>query len=147
MSRRKVTMQGQIAQAIQQVNPYDRVITTLYAIEGPSPWLTAVVSQGLIGALIGQLFVNYYFVTVTEQAVVFHRADRLLGRPKEMVMAFPRQQAAMSISDYRRNAVWSSFRFHLPGQEKPSRINVHRQWRPELDQFMWGLTGMPIPTA
>jgi hypothetical protein len=31
--------------------------------------------------------------------------------------------------------VWSKFYLALPPSDKPSRINVHRFWRAELDQL------------
>jgi hypothetical protein len=148
MADRKTARQQEVAQSIYQANPSDRVITTMHAIAGPSPWLMAVLAQGgLIGALIGQLFMDYYYVTLTDQAVVFHRASSITGRPKELQTAIPRLPAAHSLSDFRRNTVWSCFWFQFPDRQKPTRINVHRKYRAELDQFVWSLTGIPVPTG
>ncbi|MEW1865063.1 hypothetical protein OG896_25220 [Streptomyces sp. NBC_00669] len=138
MAIRKSTMQEQVAQAIAEINPGDRPIATIHVQTGPSPWLIAA-----IGAM-GTLFVKYYFVTVTEQAVVFHKASRMSARPKELVAAIPRQEAARLISEVHRNTMWSSLKFLLPGQEKPTRLNVARYWRNELDQWVPAATGMPV---
>jgi hypothetical protein len=141
MAIRKGKMQEQVAEAIAQINPGDKVIVTLHSITGPSPWL-----MNAIGT-IGQLFIKYYFITVTEQAVVFHKASRVSNRPKDLVVAIPREQAQTLISDIRRNALWSSFRFQLPGEAKPTRINIARYWRPEMDQMVSVLTGAPVAGA
>jgi hypothetical protein len=138
MAIRKSTMQEQVVQAIAQINPADRPIVTFHSVTGPSPWLV-----NSFGAL-SQLFVKYYFVTVTEQAVVFHKAGRMTARPKELVAAIPRQEATQLVSDVRRNTMWSSLRFQLPGQPKPTRLNVARYWRAELDQWVPAVTGQPI---
>ncbi|MYS25118.1 hypothetical protein GA0115240_17462 [Streptomyces sp. DvalAA-14] len=138
MAIRKSTMQEQVAQAIAQINPGDTPIVTFHTVTGPSPWL-----MDNLG-LLAQAFVKYYFVTVTEQAVVFHRAGRMTSRPKELVAAIPRQEAAGLVSDVRRKALWSSLRFQLPGEAKPTRLNVGRYWRAELDQWVSAVTGQPI---
>ncbi|MBD0740472.1 hypothetical protein [Streptomyces sp. CBMA29] len=137
MAIRKSTMQEQVAQAIAEINPGDRPIATIHTVTGPSPWL--INSLGLIA----QAFVKYYFVTVTEQAVVFHKAGRMSSRPKELVAAIPRAEAAGLVSEVKRNALWSSLKFQLPGEPKPTRLNVARYWRTELDQWVPAVTGAP----
>jgi hypothetical protein len=138
MAIRKSTMQEQVAQAIAQINPGDRPIVTIHTVTGPSPWL-----MDNLG-LLAQAFVKYYFVTVTEQAVVFHKAGRMTARPKELVVAIPRHEAAGLVSNVKRRPLWSSMRFQLPGQDKPTRLNVGRYWRTELDQWVPAVTGTPI---
>ncbi|MET9363086.1 hypothetical protein ABZX93_19505 [Streptomyces sp. NPDC006632] len=137
MAMKKSTIQRQVAEAIAQANPQDRPIVTIQAIAGPSVWL-----MSLIG-VIGQAFLTYYFVTVTQQAVLLHRASRMSNRPQEIVTAIPPHEAMQMISDVRRNTLWSSFRCQLPGQPKPIRMNVHRIWRNEMDQLLGMLTGQP----
>ncbi|TDC20788.1 hypothetical protein E1265_20430 [Streptomyces sp. 8K308] len=136
----KATMRQQVAEAIARDNPTDRPLVTVHGITGPSPYLMS----GL--GLLGQLFIDYYFVTITEQAVVFHRASRASNRPKELAFVVGRAEAAALVSDGRRGTLWSSFRFRFPGREKPTRINVGRQWRAELDQFMPLILGGPMAT-
>ncbi|MER8185363.1 hypothetical protein [Kitasatospora sp. NPDC094015] len=134
----KSTMQEQVAQAIAAIEPNDRPVVTFHTITGPSPWI-----MNELG-LIGQLFVKYYFVTLTERVVVVHRAGRLANRPKELVHVIPLEQARGLVSDVRRRTLWSSLRFQFPGEAKPTRLNVARYWRTELDQFVPGLTGEQI---
>lgn len=135
MPIRKSAMREQVAQAITQINPADPAIVTLHCITGPSPWLMSPLGS------IGQLFVTYYFITVTDQAVIFHKAGRVSNRPKDLVAVIPRAEAQTLISDVRRNTLWSSFRFQLPGEPKPTRINIARSWRPEMDRLLAALTG------
>lgn len=83
MAIKKATIQQQVAEAIARINPADRPIVTIQAIAGPSVWLMSMLG------LIGQMFLTYYFVTVTEQAVVLHKASRMSNRPQEIVFAIP----------------------------------------------------------
>ena len=86
-------------------------------------------------------------LNLVEQAVVFHKAGRMSARPKELVVAIPRQEAAALVSEVKRNPLWSSLKFQLPGEAKPTRLNVARYWRPELDQWVPAVTGAPIAAA
>ncbi|MFG2979762.1 hypothetical protein ACGFYQ_00680 [Streptomyces sp. NPDC048258] len=138
MAVKKATIQQQVAEAITQANPADRPLVTIQAVAGPSVWLMSMLG------LIGQAFLTYYFVTVTEQAVVIHKASRMSNRPQEIAFAIPTDQAAGLVSEINRNAVWSHFRMQLPGQPKPTRMNVHRMWRTEMDQLLTALTGQPV---
>ncbi|MBT2466845.1 hypothetical protein J7E97_02915 [Streptomyces sp. ISL-66] len=138
MAIRKSTMQEQVAQAIREIEPNDRPVVTFHTITGPSPWL-----MNELG-LIGQLFVKYYFVTLTEQVVAVHRASRMSNRPKELVHVIPLDEARQLVTDVKRNMLWSSLRFQFPGEEKPTRLNINRYWRAELDQFVPALTGVQI---
>lgn len=138
MAVRKASMQQQVAQAIAEINPTDRPITTFHTIVGPSPWLTSMFG------LIGQAFIKYYFVTLTEQAVVIHRAGRLANRPKELLVAIPRQHAPQLLGEVKRNTLWSALYFQLPNEAQPARFNTHRIWRNERDTFVAELTGRPV---
>lgn len=137
MAIKKATMQQQVAEALARANPADRPLVTVQAIAGPSVWLMSMLG------LIGQAFLTYYFVTVTEQAVVVHKASRWSNRPQEIAFAIPAHEAAGLITGINRNAIWSDFRMQLPGRAKPARMNVHRIWRAEMDQFTTLLTGQP----
>ncbi|MGP3999428.1 hypothetical protein [Streptomyces sp. 8N706] len=132
MAMRKATMKEQVTAAIAQAAPGDRALVTVASLTGPTPWLT-----GALG-LIGQLLVKYYFITLTDQAVVLHRMHRLSQRPKEVAYAIPRAQFPMLIGDVQLNPLWSSFRLALPGEQAPTRFNVHRIWRGELQQLLAG---------
>lgn len=137
MAMRKATIKEQVAQAIALANPSDRPHVTIATVTGPSPWLTNALG------LIGQLLVKFYFVTVTDQAVVLHRYNRFTQRPQEVAYAIPRDQAQQLLGDVQRNPLWSSFRFLLPGEMQPTRLNVHRIWRDEMDQVIAMVTGAP----
>ncbi|MFE1322703.1 hypothetical protein [Kitasatospora phosalacinea] len=132
----KSTIQQQVADAIAAIEPNDRPVATIQTITGPSPWLT----NGVLG-LIGQLMVKYYFVTLTHRVVVIHRTSRISNRPQEVLYVIPLDQARASISDVRRNTLWSSLRFQLPNEPKPTRMNIHRMWRAEMDTFVGALLG------
>jgi hypothetical protein len=135
---RKSTMQEQVAQAIAEINPTDRPIVTFHTMAGMSPYLLSLVGT------IGQAFIKYYFVTLTEQAVVFHRASRMSNRPKELVVAIPRAQAAAGLGQVKPATLWSHLYYQLPNEPKPSRLNVHRIWRSEMETFVSALTGQPV---
>ncbi|MFC8722764.1 hypothetical protein [Kitasatospora sp. NPDC057198] len=132
----KSTIQQQVADAIAQVEPNDRPVAIIQTITGPSPWLM----NGVLG-IIGQAFIKYYFVTLTQRVVVIHRTSRISNRPQEVLYVIPLEQARASLSDVRRNTLWSSLRFQLPNEPKPTRMNVHRMWRAEMDTFVNGLIG------
>ncbi|MEU9014168.1 hypothetical protein AB0D12_31250 [Streptomyces sp. NPDC048479] len=141
MAIKKATIQQQVAAAIAQANPADRPVVTIQAIAGPSVWLMSMLG------LIGQAFLTYYFITVTEQAVVVHKAGRMSNRPQEIAFALQPAEVVGMIGDVKRNAIWSSFRFQLPGQPQPTRMNVHRIWRTEMDHLLGLLTGGHQPAA
>ncbi|MFJ3699086.1 hypothetical protein ACIPW9_34030 [Streptomyces sp. NPDC090052] len=135
MAIRKATIQEQINAAIAQANPSDRPHVSIQAIAGPNPVL-----MSLLG-VIGQSFLTYYFVTVTDQAVLIHKASRMSNRPHEIVHALQPAEAMSAVSNIKRGSLWSSFRLQLPGQPKPTKMNVHRIWRPEMDHLLGMLTG------
>ncbi|MFG2695962.1 hypothetical protein [Kitasatospora sp. NPDC048407] len=130
MAIRKSTMQEQVAAAIAAIEPNDRPVVTFHTISGPSPWLMSQLG------LIGQLFIKYYFVTVTHRVVTVHRASRMSNRPQELVHVIPLDQARASISDVNRATLWSSLKFQFPGEPKVTRLNIGRYWRNELDTFV-----------
>lgn len=136
MAVRKETIKKQanemVAQALQ---PGEQIVSGVYAITGPSPWL-----MNQLG-LLGQFFIDYYYVAVTQQQVIFVKMNRMSNRPKEIAFTAPLQ--SVQITDYRRNAMWSSFRYNVPTAAKPLRLNVHRIWRQELDALA-GAFGVPV---
>lgn len=136
MAIRKETIKQQanemIAAALQ---PGDQIVSGVYAITGPSPWL-----MNELG-LIGQFFVDYYYVAATQQQVIFVKMNRLSNRPQQIAFAVPAQ--AFGVSDFKRKALWSSFRWQTPDSAKPQRLNVHRVWRDELDALARAF-GVPV---
>ncbi|MCX4823470.1 hypothetical protein OG883_27045 [Streptomyces sp. NBC_01142] len=141
MAIKKATIQQQVATAIAETNPADRPIVTIQAVAGPSVWLMSMLG------LIGQAFLTYYFITVTEQAVVVHKAGRMSNRPQEIAFALPPAQVVGMVDDIRRNTIWSSFHLQLPGRPQPTRMNVHRMWRTEMDHMLGLLAPGYQPTA
>ncbi|GAB2810878.1 hypothetical protein [Streptomyces daliensis] len=137
MAMRKATMKEQVSAAIAEAAPGDRALVTVTCLTGPTPWLT-----GALG-LIGQLMVKYYFVTLTDQAVVLHRMHRFSQRPQEVSYVIPRDQAPATVSQVGLNPLWSSFHMALPGTTNPIRLNVHRMWRGELEQFLSAIGAAP----
>ena len=78
-----------------------------------------------------------YFVTLTNTSVVINAANRFTNRPGDVVVSFPRD--AVPVSRVKRATVWSSMYLQFPGQAKPTRLNIHRYWRKELDQLIAAL--------
>ncbi|MGK5636737.1 hypothetical protein ACSNOK_00185 [Streptomyces sp. URMC 126] len=137
MPVRKATIQEHVRRAVTEAGPSDRPVVTVYGISGPSPLAMAFLSSVWI------FFVDTYFVTYTRHGLLFHRAGKLSGRPKELVLSLPHDQARPLVSDVRTGSLWSSFRFRMPGREKPTRLNVNRVWRNELDHLLRLLATQP----
>jgi hypothetical protein len=136
MAVRKETIKKQANEmVVQALQPGEQIVSGVYAITGPSPWL-----MNQLG-LLGQFFIDYYYVAVTQQQVIFVKMNRVSNRPKEIAFTAPLQ--SVGITDYRRNAMWSSFRYNVPTAAKPLRLNVHRIWRQELDALV-GAFGVPV---
>lgn len=140
MAFRKATMKKQVAEAIAQQAPGDRPLVSVGAVAGPTPWL----SVGILG-LVGQFLIKYYFITVTEQALLFHKMSRFSQRPKEIVHAIPRDQARALFGEIQLNPLWSFSYMALPGESSQVRINVHRMWRNELEELLAVVNGAPLP--
>jgi len=130
MAVRKATIQQQVAESIYRQNPTDRPIVTVMGLSGPSPLMLALITT------VWMLFVKAYFITVTEQAVLVQRASKWTSRPQEILHVIPRGQAPYLISDVQPRTLWSFFRLTLPGAEKPSRVNVHRMWKHDMEHLM-----------
>lgn len=141
MAFRKATMKKQVAEALAEQVPGDRQLVSVMSVAGPTPWL----SVGFLG-LIGQFLIKYYFITVTDQALLLHRMHRITQRPKEIVHAIPRDQARALFGEIQLNPLWSVFHIALPGETKPVRVNVHRMWRNELEELLAIVGGGPQHT-
>ena len=59
-----------------------------------------------------------------------------------ILYSFPRNQ--FPLVSAKRAALWSSLYVQLPNKPKPTRLNVDRYWRSELDQMM---ANLPAPAA
>jgi hypothetical protein len=134
MAIRRATQKAQvIAKLSASASAGETFITSVHGETGPSPWLNAVFDQIPFLGLVVALTRRFYFFTLTNTSVVVNSANRFTNRPGEVVAVFPRSE--FPATRYQRGAVWSKFYVALPASGKPSRINVHRFWRAELDQL------------
>jgi hypothetical protein len=134
MAIRRAKQKAQVIEKLASSAPAgEQFIACVHTETGPSPWLNALFDEvpflGLIIALSRQL----YFFTLTNTSVIVNSANRFTNRPGDVVAVFPR--AEFPVSTYKRGAVWSKFYVQFPSHGKPTRLNVHRNWRAELDQL------------
>ncbi len=131
----------QKAQVIEQLSrtapPGEHFIATVHCETGPSPWLNAIFDEVPGLGLIVALNRKFYFLTLTNTSVVVNAASRVTNRPGEIVAAFPRE--AFPVSRIKRGRIWSAMYVQFPGQQKPTRLNIHRYWRAEFDQLLAAL--------
>jgi len=134
MAIRRATQKAQVIAKLSASAPAgETFIACVHGETGPSPWLNALFDEVPFLGLIVALSRRFYFFTLTNTSVVVNSASRFTNRPGEIVAVFPRPE--FPATRYQRGAVWSKFYLALPGSAKPSRINVHRFWRVELDQL------------
>ncbi|MFE6056010.1 hypothetical protein ACFQ6N_35140 [Kitasatospora sp. NPDC056446] len=134
MAIRRAKQKAQVIEKLSQVAPPgDAFIACVHVETGPSPWLNAVFDEIPLLGLIVALTRRFYFLTLTNHSVVVNTASRWTNRPGEVVAVFPRH--ALPVSRVKRATVWSSMYLHLPNDPKPTRLNIHRYWRAELDQL------------
>jgi hypothetical protein len=134
MAIRRAKQKRQVIERLSASAPAGEVfVACVHGETGPNPWLNALFDEVPLLGLIIALTRQQYFFTLTNTSVVVNTANRFTNRPGEILAAFSR--AAFPATRYKRGAVWSRFYVQLPGQAKPSRINVHRFWRAELDQL------------
>ena len=131
--RRAKQKQQVIEKLAQQAPAGEQFIACVHTETGPSPWLGALLDEIPVVGLVVQLSRKFYFFTLTNTSVVVNSANRFTNRPGEVVAVFPRNN--FPVSNFNRAAVWSKFYIQFPGQNKPTRLNVHRYWRQELDQL------------
>ncbi len=134
MAIRRAKQKQQVMEKLAQQAPAgEQFIACVHTETGPSPWLGALLDEIPIVGLVVQLSRKFYFFTLTNTSVVVNSANRFTNRPGEVVAVFPRHQ--FPVSNFNRAAVWSKFYVQFPGQDKPTRLNIHRYWRAELDQL------------
>ncbi|MBS2965471.1 hypothetical protein KGA66_20635 [Actinocrinis puniceicyclus] len=118
-------MRKQIIENLSAVAPAgEQFACCVHGMTGPSPWIDNIVVQALR---------KYYFVTLTNTSVIVNRAGRMANRPKEIVAVVPVQAGA--IVRVKKGLIWSKLYLMLPGRSKPTKVNVHRRWNKELEQF------------
>ncbi|WP_181442542.1 hypothetical protein [Streptomyces tateyamensis] len=134
MAIRRATQKKQVIEQLSQVAPPGETFIACVHVEtGPSPWLNAIFDEVPGLGLIVALTRKFYFLTLTSSSVVVNTASRFTNRPGEVVAVYPR--AAFPVTRVKRATVWSSMYLQLPSDSKPSRLNIHRYWRDELDQL------------
>jgi hypothetical protein len=134
MAIRRAKQKQQVMEKLAQQAPAgEQFIACVHTETGPSPWLGALLDEIPIVGLVVQLSRKFYFFTLTNTSVVVNNASRFTNRPGEVVAVFPRNN--VPVSNFNRAAVWSKFYVQFPGQNKPTRLNIHRYWRQELDQL------------
>lgn len=134
MAIRRAKQKQQVMEKLAQQAPAgEQFIACVHTETGPSPWLGALLDEIPVVGLVVQLSRKFYFFTLTNTSVVVNSASRFTNRPGEVVAVFPRNN--FPVSNFNRAAVWSKFYIQFPGQNKPTRLNIHRYWRQELDQL------------
>ncbi|HET9898540.1 MAG TPA: hypothetical protein VFQ44_26735 [Streptosporangiaceae bacterium] len=150
MAIRRATQKAQVMEKLASIAPAgEQFIACVHGETGPSPWLNALFDEIPGVGLIVALSRKQYFFTLTSTSVIVNAASRFTNRPGEVIAVFPRDN--VPVSKYNRAAVWSRFYLQFPNGGKPSRINVHRFWRAELDQLAQAFPasaaagGSPVP--
>jgi hypothetical protein len=134
MAIRRAKQKAQvIAKLSAQAPAGEQFIACVHTETGPSPWLGALLDEVPVVGLVVALTRKFYFFTLTNTSVVVNSASRWTNRPGAVVAVYPRQ--AFPVTGYNRAAVWSKFYLQFPSGSKPTRLNVHRYWRSELDQL------------
>ncbi len=125
MAFTRAGMRKQIIENLAAIAPAgEQFVSCVHGMTGPSPWFDNIIVQAMR---------NYYFVTLTNTSVVVNRAGRMANRPKEIVAVIPVQSGA--ITRVKKGLIWSKLYLVLPGRAKPTKVNVHRRWNKDLDQF------------
>ncbi|MER7580660.1 hypothetical protein [Kitasatospora sp. NPDC097691] len=134
MAIRRAKQKAQVIEKLSQVAPPGETFIACVHVEtGPSPWLNAVFDEVPLLGLIVALTRRFYFLTLTNSSIVVNAASRWTNRPGDVVAVFPRH--AFPVSRVKRASIWSSMYVQLPTGGKPTRLNIHRYWRAELDQL------------
>ncbi len=132
MAIRRAKQKAQVIEKLRAISPAgDNFIACVHGETGPSPWLNALFDEVPFLGLIVALTRRCYFFTLTDNHVVVNSANRFTNRPGDVVATFPRAQ--FPVSRFKRAAIWSRFYVQFPEGGRPTRINVHRYWRADLD--------------
>jgi hypothetical protein len=141
MAIRRAKQKAQVIEKLsQQAPPGEQFIACVHCETGPSPWLNGLFDQVPFLGLVVALTRRFYFLTLTNSSVVVNSASRWTNRPGDVVAAWPR--SAFPITRIKRGTVWSVLYVRFREDGKPTRLNVHRYWRGELDQL---LAATPAP--
>jgi hypothetical protein len=126
-----------------------RAAPLIAAAVGPSEriWVGARIESGLSQwwMLLSTwlvLFRQYYYLALTDHHVVVCGLSKWSGRPTRAEFAIPRNQ--VRIGNYTPGVVYGTFVLLFPGRDKPSKIRVHRIFRPEIESIL-GQLGVLAP--
>ena len=109
------------------VGPSERILAGARVESGVSRWWILLSTYTM-------LFRKYYYVVLTDHHVVLCKLSIWTGRPTKVEAAIPRNEVRMG--DYKPGVVFGTFRFMIPGRTKPSRMRVHRIFRPEIESIL-----------
>src|SRR5487761_1369326 len=109
------------------LGPSERILAGARVESGLSQWWLFV-STWLV------LLKKYYYMALTEHHLVLCRLSKWTGRPTRGESAIPRDQ--VRAGDYKPGVVFGTFMFLFPGRTKPSRVRVHRIFRPEIESIL-----------
>lgn len=144
MAIRRAKQKQQVIEKLSQVAPPgEQFIACVHVETGPSPWLNAIFDEVPVLGLVVALTRKFYFLTLTNTSVVVNSASRFTNRPGEVVAAYP--IPAFPVSRIKRATVWSSMYVEMTPGTKPTRLNIHRYWRGELDQLLAALPQAQVP--
>jgi hypothetical protein len=134
MAIRRARQKQQVMEKLASVAPPgEQFIACVHAETGPSPWLNGLFDEIPGVGLAVAMTRRYYFFTLTNTSIVVNSASRWTNRPGDVVASFPRH--TFPVTNYNRGTVWSKFYLQFAPAAKPTRLNVHRYWRRELDQL------------
>lgn len=143
MAIRRAKQKQQVIEKLSAVAPAgETFIACVHCETGPSPWLNAIFDEVPLLGLVVALTRRFYFLTLTNSSIVVNTANRFTNRPGDVVAVFPR--ASVPVGRVKRAAVWSSLYLQFPNEAKPTRLNVHRYWRGELDQLIAALPAAAV---
>jgi len=112
------------------LGPSERILVGARVEKGLSQW------WGLLSTWL-VLLRKYYYMVLTDHHVVLCHLSVFTGRPTKVNFVIPRDQVRMG--DYKPGVVYGTFLFLLPGRSKPSKLRVHRIFRPEMETILGGL--------
>lgn len=139
MAFRKKKILEQVQQKLVEVGPPGEQFNGAFlAITGPSPWVDSLPYVRLVMVFLRR----YYFVVLTNTSIVLIAASKWTGRPTTLVSA--EQFHTAEFSGLEINPLWSKVFYRLPGTPTVERLNVHRQWRTEMDELV-RLTHQQVP--
>ncbi|MBO0822623.1 MAG: hypothetical protein J2P27_02045 [Actinobacteria bacterium] len=132
MAIRRAKQKAQVIEKLKAAAPAgETFIACVHGETGMSPWLATLFDEVPALGLLIALMRQRYFFTLTNTSLVVNTANRFTNRPGEIIAAFPRDQ--LPVTRYKRGVLWSKFYIQLAHSGRPTRINVDRYWRKELD--------------